>query len=535
MSEPQKRIKVFYPLLFSIFLAAGIFLGFKLRDIQGYKHAYILNPARESTIQEILNLTRLKYVDSAHVKDLKNDAIQAILAHLDPHSVYIPASELAQVNENLEGSFQGIGVEYIMLKDTINITDAIPGGPAALAGIEVGDKLLAINDSSVAGVHITTSRIKDLLRGPKGSKVNISILRNDKVLPFAITRAIIPLPSIDASYMITPDIGYIRINRFAANTYPEFMDAMLKLQKEGLKKLVIDLRQNSGGYLDAAVNVADELLSDNKLIVYTEGAHYPRQDYTCNKAGVFEKGPLTILVDGGTASASEILAGAVQDWDRGTIIGRRTFGKGLVQEQYSLDDGGALRLTVARYYIPSGRCIQRPYTGNRSVYFDDILERYQHGELTYADSIHFTDTTHYYTKIKHRRVYGGGGIMPDVFVPIDTTRLDTIMLSLYAGSTIFDFAFRYFNQHKNEFGEYKNAVDFVKNYQVSPTVMQSFQQYTLKWGITGVKHLGAANELEVATRIKAFFARELWQLKGYYMVMNTRDNMVERALQEMGE
>ncbi|MGH2643646.1 MAG: S41 family peptidase, partial [Chitinophagaceae bacterium] len=404
MSEPQKKIKVFYPLLFSLFLAFGIFLGFKLRDLQGNRHAFILNPERESTIQEILNLTRLKYVDSVNVKSLKNDAIQAILAHLDPHSIYIPPSELEQMNESLEGSFQGIGVEYIMLKDTINITDVIPGGPSALAGLQIGDKFLEINDSVVAGVHISTDRIRNLLRGPNGSKVNISVLRENKVLPFSITRATIPLPSIDAAYMITPDIGYIRINKFASNTYPEFMDAMVKLQKEGLKKLVIDLRQNSGGYLDASVNIADELLSDNKLIVYIQGKNYPRKNYTCGKPGIFEKGPLTILVDGGTASASEILAGAIQDWDRGMIIGRRTFGKGLVQEQYSLDDGGALRLTIARYYIPSGRCIQRPYNGSRSAYFDDIIERYEHGELTHADSIHFSDTTHYYTKIKHRRV-----------------------------------------------------------------------------------------------------------------------------------
>lgn len=535
MSEPQKKIKVFYPLLFSMFLAIGVFLGFRLRDLQGYKHAFILSPGRESTVQEILNLTRMKYVDSVNVQSLKNDAIQAILAHLDPHSIYIPPADLAQVNESLEGSFQGIGVEYIMLKDTINITDVIPGGPSALAGLEIGDKFLKVNDSLVAGVHITTGRIKNLLRGPKGSKVNISVLRGNKILPFFITRALIPLPSIDAAYMITPDVGYIRINRFAANTYPEFMEAMLKLQKDGLKKLIIDLRQNSGGYLDAAVNVADELLSDNKLIVYTQGKHYPRMDYTCSKPGVFEKGPLAILVDGGTASASEILAGAIQDWDRGTIIGRRTFGKGLVQEQYNLDDGGALRLTVARYYIPSGRSIQRPYTGNRSAYFDDIIERYAHGELTHADSIHFADTAHYYTKIKHRRVYGGGGIMPDIFVPIDTTRLDTVMLLLYSGSTIFDFAFQYYNQHKDDFKVYNTAEDFAKNYKVSPQLLQSFQRYAAGRGISNIKHLNAADEQEIILRIKAYLAREIWQLKGYYMVMNRSDNVVEKALQEMGE
>lgn len=535
MNDPQKKVKVFYPLIFSIVLIIGIFLGFKLRELQGFKRSYIFAPERESTIREILDLAGTKYVDSVHLKDLKDDAIRAILSHLDPHTVYIPPSDLQQVNEGLEGNFQGIGVDYIMLEDTVNITQVIPGGPSAIAGLETGDKIIKVEGASIAGVHITTDRLRDLLRGPQGTRVNISVLRRNSVLPFSITRGVIPIPSVDAAYMITPDIGYIRISSFSNNTYPEFMNAMLRLQKSGLKKLIIDLRQNSGGYLDAAVDIADELLSDHKLIVYTQGAHSPRTDYTCSKAGIFEKGPLSILVDGGTASASEILAGAVQDWDRGTIIGRLTFGKGLVQEQYGLDDGGALRITVARYYIPSGRCIQRPYNHGREAYFDNLAMRYSRGELTNEDSIHFTDTTKYYTKIKHRRVYGGGGIMPDIFVPVDTTQLDSVMLSLYPRSTIFDFAFQYYDRHKNEFEKYKSAEDFIKNYRVTPDVFRSFINYAENDGIHTLKELNPSNKQEISLRIKAYIAREIWQLSGYYKVMNTRDRIVEKALQEMGE
>ncbi|HEX5553230.1 MAG TPA: S41 family peptidase [Chitinophagaceae bacterium] len=534
MSEPQKKLKVFLPLLFAITLALGMFLGFKLRDKQGYKHTYFLSSGQPGALEEILNFARLKYVDSIDPKTLKKEAIQGMLSHLDPHSVYIPASQLADVNNDLEGSFQGVGVEFALLRDTINVIGVIPGGPSEAAGLQTGDKIIKVNDSVVAGVHITTDRIKSLLRGPKGSEVTVSVRRGLTEIPFTIKRGVIPLPSVDAAYMITPDVGYIRINRFAANTYGEFMQSMLDLQKDSLKKLIIDLRQNSGGYLDAAVNIADELLSGNKLIVYTQGRHYPRTNYTCNKPGVFEKGPVAILVNGGSASASEILAGAVQDWDRGAIIGRRTFGKGLVQEQYNLTDGGALRLTVARYYIPSGRCIQRPYKNGTEAYYNDLLERYAHGELSHADSIHFSDTTRYYTKIKHRRVYGGGGIMPDIFVPIDTTGLDSVMTSFYGGNVLFDFAYAYYSTHKEEFTAYKTPGEFAKDYRISPAILKAFHAFALKKGIIAVKHLTPADEKHAAIRIKAFIAREIWQLKGYYMVMNTGDRVVKKALEVLG-
>ena len=535
MSESSKKLKVFLPLLFSIVLALGIFLGFKLRDSQAPRNTYFLNTGTHGALQEILDLTKLKYVDSINTRDLKNDAIQGILGHLDPHSVYIPADQLASVNEDLEGSFQGIGVEFLIIRDTINITSVIPGGPSATAGLEIGDKLVKVNDSVVAGVHITTDRIKTLLRGPLNSNVRLVIYREKDTSTFTVKRGTIPLHSVDAAYMMAPGVGYIRINRFASNTYQEFMDAMLALQRQGLKKLVIDLRQNSGGYLDAAVHIADELLSDHKLIVYTEGKHYPRKDYNCEKAGVFEQGSLAILVDGGTASASEILSGAVQDWDRGTIIGRRTFGKGLVQEQYNLSDGGAMRLTVARYFIPSGRCIQRPYRNGSTAYYDDIIDRYLHGELTHADSIHFADTTKYYTKIKHRPEYGGGGIMPDIFVPIDTVRLDKVMSSLYAGSAFFDFAYGYYDAHRDEFSHYQHVEDFVTQYEVSDKLLSAFRAFAEARGISVPPKAVERDKKEISLRIKALLAREIWQLPGYYRVLNTGDRAVDSALKVLNE
>lgn len=535
MNERQKKFKIFLPLLFSIILVLGMFLGFKLRDHQGYEKTYFLGTRQPDALEEILTLTRLKYVDTLNSVEIKKDAINGILSHLDPHSVYIPPSQLADVNEDLKASFQGIGIEFVILKDTIHVTDVIAGAPAAEAGLQPGDKILQVGDSVVSGINISPDRIKALVRGPKDSKVSLLALRAGTEIPFEIKRGIIPLHSIDAAYMYTSDIGYIRINRFSAGTYGEFMEAMLKLQKDSVKKLILDLRQNGGGYLDAAVNIADELLSDNKLIVYTQGAHYSKHQYSCNKSGIFEKGPLVVLVDGGTASASEILSGAVQDWDRGTIIGRRTFGKGLVQEQYNLSDGGALRLTVARYYIPSGRLIQRPYLNGREAYYDDIFSRYAHGELTHADSIHFSDTTAYYTRIRHRRVYGGGGIMPDIFVPIDTTRMDSLLNSLYASSDLFDFAYTYYGEHPGEFAPYKSIEDFITGYEAPNTVLEALQQYVRSEGGTIPALLKAADRQKITLQLKALFAREKWQTSGYYRVLNSQDQMLKKAVEALGE
>lgn len=528
MSEFRKKFNVFIPLLFAIVLIVGIYWGFRLREHQGYKFRF---SGKSSVIRQILNLTELKYVDSIQIKDLRSDAIQGILNHLDPHSVYIPPSRLAEVNAEMNGSFQGIGVAFTILRDTLNVTQVIPGGPSQSVGLKIGDKIIRVNDSLIAGVNITANKIKRLLRGQQGTKVRVKIFRNGEILPFTIERGVIPLYSIDAAYMIAPGTGYIRINRFAASTYGEFMDAIMGLKKNGLKRLIIDLRENPGGYMKAAVNIADEFLSGQKLVVYTKGKSYPRQDYTSGKTGVFEDGPLAVLVDGRSASASEILAGAIQDWDRGTVIGRRTFGKGLVQEQYHLSNDGALRLTVARYYLPSGRCIQKPYKHRMKNYDEDLMNRFEHGELSSADSIHFSDTTHYYTKVGHRRVYGGGGIMPDVFIPIDTTKMTDIIMSLYAGNILYNFAYTYYSQHKTDFFRYKTADTFVKDEKISPGILKAFKQFAQQQGISHVDKLNSSDLQYIKLRIKALIARERWQEEGYYQVMNTQDQAVQKAIE----
>ncbi|MGN6509302.1 MAG: S41 family peptidase, partial [Chitinophaga sp.] len=340
----------------------------------------------KGTIQEVMDLLKYNYVDTLDVTAAQEEAIEGLLSHLDPHSVYIPPADVQEVNEELDGNFEGIGVEFNIIRDTVNILNVISGGPSDAAGLLTGDKILRVSDSIVVtGKTISAERIRKLLRGPRNSTVKVSLLRGNRELDATIKRGIIPLNSVDASYMAAPGVGYIKINKFAATTYTEFMEATRKLQKLGMQKLIIDLRQNGGGLLDAATRLADELLDGNKLIVYTQGKNSPRQDYRCSRPGIFEKGALAILVDEGSASASEVLAGSVQEWDRGEIIGRRSFGKGLVQEPFDLSNGGTLRLTIARYYLHSGRSIQKSYENGREAYEEDIANRYNHGEFLNRD------------------------------------------------------------------------------------------------------------------------------------------------------
>lgn len=527
----NKKLNVFLPLLFSLALALGMLLGFKLRDEAGYKSTIFLHPFGNGAVQEILNLVDVKYVDSVNTRELRKDAIQGILDHLDPHSVYIPSSQLASVNEDLEGNFPGIGVEFNIFSDTVNVTSVVPSGPSEGAGLQTGDKIIRVNDSLVAGNHITADRIRKLLRGPEGTRVNVTIFRNSKLLPFSIKRGIIPLYSIDASYMLTNGIGYIKINRFAASTYDEFMKALLSLQKKGMKKLILDLRQNPGGYLDAATKIADELLDDNKLVVSTQGKSYPKTAYKCEKPGIFESGSLCMLVDEGTASAAEILSGAVQDWDRGVIIGRRTFGKGLVQEQFPLNDGGALRLTIARYYMPSGRCIQKPYDHGIEAYDQDIMNRFHHGEFLHKDSVHLADTVKYFTLLKHRPVYGGEGITPDIFIPFDTTSLDGVQAALFRQNTFYDFTYEYYVHHKNDFSRYSSPEDFNTRFSISDQLLQDFRRFALQDSVANIGRMTPKDEVEIKNRMKSLFARQLWRTEGYYRVSNSYDPMMEKAIE----
>ena len=356
------------------------------------------------------------YVDDVNQEKLAEDAIKSLIQELDPHSTYISASEAKEMNEPLEGNFDGIGISFNMMADTLYVIETIAGGPSEKVGILAGDRVIAVNDTTIAGVKMTIKNIMSRLRGPKGTNVNVKVLRRgvSDYLNFKITRAKIPIYSLDAAYMVDKNVGYIRLSRFGATTTKEFQDACKKLQKEGMTNLILDLEGNGGGYLSAAIDLADEFLSKNKLIVYTEGIHQPKQEVQSTSKGLFEQGKLAILISEGSASASEVLSGAIQDWDRGVIIGRRSFGKGLVQRQIPLQDGSQLRLTVARYHTPTGRSIQRPYTnGDSNSYHLDVIERYNKGEMMNADSIHFPDSLKYQTLTNNRVVYGGGGIMPD--------------------------------------------------------------------------------------------------------------------------
>ncbi|SFP07827.1 carboxyl-terminal processing protease [Chitinophaga sp. YR627] len=534
MIMSNRKLNVFLPLLFAIVLALGMYLGHKMPGANTGAQTLLFTRPSRAPLQEVMDLLKIKYVDTLKVDDLQEEAIQGLLSHLDPHSIYIPPSNLQTVNEDLEGHFSGIGVEFNIIADTVNVVSVVSGGPSETAGVQTGDKIIKVNDSLVAGNNISGDKIRKLLRGPKNSKVIVTMLRQQKITPIQIIRGDIPLYSIDASYMVSPEIGYIKINKFAGTTYQEFMDAMRKLTKAGMTKLVIDLRQNPGGYLDAATRIADELLDDNKLIVYTKGKSYPRSDYRCEKPGLFEKGGLTILTDEGSASASEILAGAIQEWDRGTIIGRRTFGKGLVQEQFDLSNGGALRLTVARYYLNSGRSIQKSYADGREAYDDDIMNRFNHGEFVSSDSIHQLDTIQFKTA-SGRVVYGGGGITPDVFIPFDTSRFSNVLTSMYSRSTFSNFTYQYFNSHKDEFKRYKDATDFSNQFQVSNELYNAYKAFAVKDSIRGVESIKPHDENEIRTRLKALLARQMWSYAGFYESLNKDDEMMKKAIQVLNK
>jgi carboxyl-terminal processing protease len=382
-ADSPKRFNIWTPLTFSVILILGILIGFQLNKYLAKKRPISNVVERNDRLEEIIDIISTKYVDSVSTDSLYEDAVNGILKHLDPHTVYIPAKDLAQVTEDLEGNFKGIGVEFYILKDTLMITSVLKNGPSADAGIQPGDKVLKVNDSSIIGY--SSEGIISKLRGIEGSSVKLGLLRSseNRTLDIEVKRGVIPIFSIDAAYMIDAETGYIRINRFSATTYREFMKALNTLLAAGMKQMILDLRQNPGGYLDAATAIADELIGGDKLLVYTQGRNSQKEEYMSGQKGKFENGRLVVLVDEGSASASEILAGAVQDWDRGVVIGRRSYGKGLVQEQFELGDGSALRLTIARYFTPSGRSIQRPYNKGREEYEEAFENRYRDGTLFY--------------------------------------------------------------------------------------------------------------------------------------------------------
>lgn len=492
----------------------------------------ILNsPARKLQLAEfaIANL----YVDDVDEDKLVEDAIINMLEELDPHSTYSDAEEVKKLNEPLVGNFDGIGVQFNMATDTLFIIQPVSGGPSEKVGILAGDRIIEVNDTVIAGVKMSTEEIMRRLRGPKGTKVNLKIMRRgvSGLLPFTVKRDKIPVYSLDASYMMNKTTGYIRISRFAATTAEEFEKALHDLQKKGMRNLILDLQGNGGGYLNAAIEIANHMLQKGELIVYTEGKRNPRTEFNARGNGDFRDGKLVVLVDEFSASASEIVTGAIQDWDRGTVVGRRTFGKGLVQRPIDLPDGSMIRLTVARYYTPSGRCIQKPYESIEQ-YNKDLIERYNRGEMLSADSIHFPDSLKAKTLKLGRTVYGGGGIMPDYFVPIDTTYYTDYYLALRDKGAIVQENLKLIDAHRSEWKEkYKTFERFNKRFEVSDEMLEDL--------ISLGKTLGAEfkeDEYKTALplikiQLRALIARDLWDMNEYFQVINSINKTVQKGLE----
>lgn len=526
----NRKLQVWLPLIFSLVMISGMFFGFKLHQQTGSTKGFFKKDKR-SSLQEALDLIRSRYVDSVGIDSLQDDAMQGIMNQLDPHSIYIPASDLSEANEDIIGNFEGIGVEFNIFQDTVHILYVVPKGPGDKAGLQTGDMILKVADSSIVSKTLPSASIKKMIRGEAGSKVKLTILRNNTVQYFYVTRGTIPIPSLDAAYMIDSVIGYIKLNKFSETTYREFMQSMELLQGKGMKSLILDIRGNGGGLVSQATNIADEFIEGDKLIVYTQGTNTEKREYRAGKEGVFETGKLVVLVDELSASASEILAGALQDSDRATIIGRRTFGKGLVQEQYGLSDGSAIRLTVARYFTPSGRSIQRPYDKGKKIYMDELLERYNSGEMMHADSFHVNKDKAYQTK-NGRTVYGGGGIMPDVFVPVDSSLYIQSITKLYLEGRFNNFVYKYYVDNLQEWQKYKTPSEFAEKYTNTEDAWKKLVVFAMKDSINLTK-VPEADKQGIEDRIKAYLARFRWRTQGFYEVSNSVDEIVTAAKKEI--
>lgn len=537
MSNSFSR-NIWFPFIFAIILASGIYLGYNLQQSQVYQY---IAPSSSSSnpIIETLRLIENNYVEDPELNKNYDDIISKMIGELDPHSYLIPYKDMQAVEEEMVGNFEGIGIEFFIVNDTIQVVTPIPGGPSELLGIMSGDQIIKINDTTVAGINISNDETIKKLKGPKNTKVKVSIKRNGlaELIDFQIKRDRIPLFSVDAGFKLNDSTGYIKIGRFSSQTYNEFTEKIRALKKGNISQLVIDLRQNPGGFLEEAVKIISELIGDKKEIVYIEGRTVPKQSYFAERDGYFLKGKIAVLIDEGSASASEILAGAIQDWDRGIIVGRRSFGKGLVQQQYGLSNGSAVRLTIAKYYTPSGRSIQRPYVkGKGDEYNHDIVDRYENGELFNADdnlALAKQDTSNqYFTLVKKRPVFGGGGIAPDYFVPFDTSYLNAFSLQVLSSGWIQEFTYDYYNKHHAEFNKYKKVEDFARQFQITEGLYQTFLNYCIQTKGAKNGHLAnAAVKKEITTRLKAALAKQMFNSNGFLYITTQQDPVVQKALQ----
>lgn len=491
------------------------------------------SPMRKIVLAEMA-ITNL-YVDSVDEKKLVEDGIRGMIEQLDPHSSYSTAKETKEMNEPLQGSFEGIGVQFNMVKDTLLVIQPVVNGPSERVGILAGDRIVSVNDTAIAGVKMSKEDIMKRLRGAKGSKVRLGVVRRGiaGILKFTVVRDKIPVKTLDAAYMIRPHVGYIRIGSFGVTTYNEFMKAVETLKASGMKDLILDLQENGGGYLMAAVQIANEFLHNSDLIVYTQGRKVPRQDYCADGSGRLLDGKVFVLINEYTASAAEIVTGAIQDQDRGIVVGRRSFGKGLVQRPIDLPDGSMIRLTIAHYFTPSGRCIQKPYKkGDAIDYAMDIEKRFEHGELYSADSIHFADSLKYYTLRKHRVVYGGGGIMPDVFVPLDTTQYTKFLRQMAARSYIINANLKYIDVNRKQLKkQFATFNDFNARFEVPQSLIDDVVQAAEKDKIKpkDLQELQATLP-QLRRQLKALIARDLWDMSEYFQVINETNPIVVKAV-----
>ncbi len=480
------------------------------------------------------NIVNNLYVDNVDEEKIVENAVRGILENLDPHSSYSTKEETTSSQETMQGSFSGIGIQFNMQKDTLYVVQTIAGGPSEKVGILPGDRFIAVDDSIIAGRKLKNTDIMKRLRGPKGTKVNIKVKRgsNAELLEFRITRDDIPLNSIDAVYMADGKTGYIRLSRFAATSYKEFKDAITKLKKQGMQQLILDLTDNGGGYMQIAAQIANEMLNRGNLIVYTQGRKSPRQNLNADGSGTFRTQKVVVMINQFSASASEILSGAVQDWDRGVVVGRRSFGKGLVQREFLLPDSSSFRLTIARYYTPSGRNIQKPYVkGDREDYDKDIIDRYNHGELQSADSIHFADSLKHTTLRLHRTVYGGGGIMPDVFVPLDTTQYTDYHRRLVAKGIIPQFALRYVDKNRADLkAQYPDAQKFIKEFVVTDEMLNNLVDAGKAEKVDFDKSQFAKSKEMLRTFVKAAIANDLFSTGAYFQIVNEQNDIYKEAL-----
>ncbi|WP_372931922.1 S41 family peptidase [Mariniphaga sediminis] len=526
----NKKTTIILPLVVALSVAAGIIIGNLLKQ-NSQPALNSLSYSRPNKLTTIFQLIENGYVDSVNSSDIIEKTIPEILENLDPHTAYIPARNMKEVQEEMRGNFSGIGVQFSIQEDTVRVIEVIPGGPSSQVGILPGDRIVTVNDSVIAGTGVQNTTVLNLLRGEKNTKVTVGIIRKgyNNSLEFEIIRDDIPLFSVDVSYMIDDETGFIKVSRFSETTYDEFMQGMQKLQHAGAEKTIVDLRQNPGGSLSSVLQIVDEFLEKGEPILYTEGLNQPKKTYNASGKNRWKDMEVYVLIDEFSASASEIFAGAIQDNDRGLVIGRRSFGKGLVQEQIPLMDGSALRLTVARFYTPSGRCIQKSYEDGNEEYYHDLYARFSHQEQLFADSIQFNDSLKYYT-MAGRTVYGGGGIMPDIFVPMDTSGNSAYFDLIYRKGLIYTFAYTYADQHRENLSALETAEEF-DSFLTGQNVLNEFVTYAQEKGVAkDSKGLKQSGEL-ISTQLKAYITRNIMGEEGFYPIIRQIDNTLLKAIE----